>query len=155
MVPGTIGTPASFMSSRARVFEPMRVHRVGGRADEHDAGLLAGPREGGVFRQEAIAGVDCLGARLARGLEDLLHVQVALRGGTGAKQVGLAGPPGVRGVAIRLGVNGHAGHAELLQRAHHTDGDLAPVGHEDLAEHEAGRLLAWFAATCSPVSWPR
>jgi hypothetical protein len=57
-VPGTIGTPASFISSRARVFEPIASIALGGRADEDDPGLLAGAREGGVLGQEAVAGVD-------------------------------------------------------------------------------------------------
>ena len=61
--PGTIGTPASRMSSRARVLEPIASIALGRRADEDDARRLAGPREGGVLGEEAVAGVDRLGAR--------------------------------------------------------------------------------------------
>ena len=58
--------PASRMISRAFVFEPIASMALGGRADEDDAGLLAGAREGGVLGQEAVAGVDRLGAGLLR-----------------------------------------------------------------------------------------
>ena len=52
-------------------------------------GLVAGAREGGVLGQEAVAGVDGLGARLLGDLEDLLHLQVAL----GGRARGRAGTP--------------------------------------------------------------
>ena len=138
VVPGTIGTPASRMISRARVFEPIASIALGGRADEDDAGLLAGAREGGVLGEEAVAGVDRLGAGLLGDLEDLVHREVALGGRAGAEQVRLVGAPDVRRVAIGLGVDRHAGDAELLERPHHADGDLAAVGDQDLARTSAG-----------------
>ena len=64
VVPGTIGTPAAFISSRALVFEPIASIASARRADEHDARLLARAGEGRVLRQEAVAGMDRLGARL-------------------------------------------------------------------------------------------
>ena len=57
-----------------------RVDRARRRADEDDPGLLAGARERGVLGEEAVAGVDRLGARLLRDLEDLVDLQVALAG---------------------------------------------------------------------------
>ena len=65
------------------------VDRARRRADEDDAGLLAGAREGGVLGEEAVARVDGLGARLLRHLDDLLHHQVALAG----RARGRAGTP--------------------------------------------------------------
>ena len=61
-----------------------RVDRVGGRADEDEAGVLDGAREARVLGQEAVPGVDRLGARLLRRLDDLLDHQVALVGRAGA-----------------------------------------------------------------------
>ena len=124
-----------------------RVDRARGRADEDDPGLVAGAREGGVLGEEAVAGVDGLGARLLGDLDDLLDHQVALGGRPGAEQVRLVGAPRVRRVAIGLGVDRHAADAELLERAHHANGDLAAVCDKDLLEHlGAGRLSASDAA---------
>ena len=83
-----------------------RVDRVGGRADELDAGLVAGARERGVLGQEAVAGVDGLGAGLLGDLEDLVDDEVALRRRAGPEQVGLVGAADVGGVAVDLGVDG-------------------------------------------------
>ena len=75
VVPGTIGTPAARISSRARVFEPIASIALGGRPDEHDAGVLAGLRERRVLGEEAVAGMDRLGARALGDVEDLLDVR--------------------------------------------------------------------------------
>jgi hypothetical protein len=72
--------------------------------------------------------VDGLGAGLLGHLEDLLYDQVALARGPGAEQVRLVGAPGVRRVAVRLRVDGHARDAQLLERAHDANGDLPAVG---------------------------
>jgi hypothetical protein len=125
-VPGTI--------ARARL-RAHRLDRLGRGADEDHSGLLAGPREGGVLGQEAVAGMDRLRAGLIGDLQDLLHPQVALGCRAGAEQVGLVGAAGVRRVAIGLGIHGHGGDAELLQGPHDADRDLAPVGDKDLLEH--------------------
>jgi hypothetical protein len=79
--------------------------------------------------------VDGLRARLAGHVEDPLDVQVALRGGRPAEQVGLAGARDVRRVAVQLGVDGDRGDAELVERADDADRDLAAVGDQDLREH--------------------
>src|SRR6266540_155298 len=124
-------------------FRSHRVDRTGRRADEHDAGLVARAREVCVLREEAVAGVDGFGSGLPRHLEDLLHDQVALARRAGAEQVRLVRAPGVRRVAIRLGVDRHARDAELLERPHDADGDLAAICDQDLLEHlRAGRLSA-------------
>ena len=66
VVPGTIGTPAFFISSRARVLEPIASIARRRRADEGDPGVLQALGERGVLGQEAVAGVDGLGAGLPR-----------------------------------------------------------------------------------------
>ena len=72
----------------------LRAHgldRGGGRADEDDAGVVERHREGGVLGQEAVAGVDGLGARLLCDLDDLRDVQVALGRRGRAEEVRLVG----------------------------------------------------------------
>src|SRR6185437_7612924 len=89
VVPGTIGTPASRISSRARVFEPIAsIALAGGPMKTIPASSRA--RERGVLGEEPVARVDRLGARLARDPEDLLDGEVALGGGGSPEQVGLA-----------------------------------------------------------------
>ena len=117
-----------------------RLDRARGRADEDDAGVLAGLRERRVLGQEAVAGVDRLGAGAAGDIEDLLDVQVVLGGRALAEVVGLVGARDVGRVAVELGVDGDARDAELLERAHDADGDLAAVGDQDLAEHRPRKL---------------
>ena len=41
----------------------------------------------------------------------------------------------MEGVAVEVGVHGHGGDAELLAGTDDPDGDLAPVGDQDLGEH--------------------
>ena len=118
----------------------LRAHGVDGargRADERDAGLVAGAHERRVLGQEPVAGVDGLGPRLLRHLEDLLDVQVALGRRAAAQQVRLVGALDVGRVAIGLGVDGHRRDTQLLEGAHDPDGDLSTVGYEDLGEHAA------------------
>src|SRR3954467_9698108 len=96
VVPGTIGTPASFMISRARVFEPMAsIASAGGPMNlmpasspaRAKAALLARGCECGVLGEEAVAGVDRLRAGLLGGLDQLLDYEVALVRRPGADQV--------------------------------------------------------------------
>ena len=140
VVPGTIGTPAARHQLAGAGLGAHGLDRARRRADEDDPGLLAGLGEGRVLGEEAVAGVDRLGARLAGDLEDLLDVQVALGRRGAAQEVGLGRAADVQGVAVDLGVDGHRGDAELVQRAADADGDLAAVGDQDLREHGAGRL---------------
>ena len=72
VVPGTIGTPAAAINSRARVFDPIASIARRGRADEHDPVLLQGRGEPRVLGQEAVAGMDRLRARALDDLEQLL-----------------------------------------------------------------------------------
>ena len=64
-----------------------------------------------------------------------LGVQVALGRGLTAERVGLVGEADVQGVPVEIGVHRHRGDAQLLAGTDDPDGDLAPVGDEDLREH--------------------
>ena len=68
--PGTTGTPARCISARAPIFEPMRAIAVGRRADEDEAGVRAGGGERRVLGEEAVAGVDRVGAAAAGRVDD-------------------------------------------------------------------------------------
>ena len=98
-----------------------------------------GPGEVGVLGEEAVAGVHGVGAAALDDVEDGLGVEVALGRGLAAERVGLVGEADVQGVAVEVGVHGDGGDAELPAGADDPDGDLAPVGDQDLGEH--GRMV--------------
>ena len=109
--------------------------RCGRRADEDDAGGRAGPGEIRVLREEAVAGVDRLGAGGARDLDDAVGTQVGIARGRGADRMRLIRQRDVQGVGIGLAEHGDAADAQALRRAHDAAGDLPAIGDEQAAEH--------------------
>ena len=96
--------------------------------------------EGGVLGQEAVAGVDRLGAGALDHVEQLVDHQVALARRAGTEQVGLVGALDVQRVAVELGVDGDRGDPQLLAGTDDSDRDLAAVGDQDLREHAAAHF---------------
>ena len=123
---------------------------LGRRADEGHPALGDGPGEVGVLGEEAVAGVDGVGPALLDDAEDGLGVQVALGRGLAAQGVGLVGQPDVERVAVELGVDGHRGHPELAAGPDDPDGDLSPVGDENLLQHAAPFESAGMRRRSSP-----
>src|SRR5207245_1631809 len=89
----------------------------------------------GVLGEEAVAGVHRIGAAALDELQDLLGVEVALGRRLPAERVRLVREPHVQRVAVEIGVDGDARDAELTTRPDDSDGDLTPVGDQDLGEH--------------------
>jgi len=71
--PGTTGTPAPALDLGAH-----DAHRLGGGADENEAGPGHGLGEGGVLREEPVARMDRLAPGLERGLDDAVHAEIGL-----------------------------------------------------------------------------
>ena len=107
--------------------------RVG--ADEDDPGLLERDRERLALRQEAVAGMDGLGAGLAAGLHDVLDDEIGLRGGRGTNGDGFVRHLHMQGVPVGLRVDCDRLDAELARGLDDPTGDLAPVGNQDFLEH--------------------
>ncbi len=113
-----------------------QVQHRGGRTDERDAGVGAGLGEVRVLGQEAVAGVDRVGARLDGRPHDALGIEIgADRVALLADPVGLVGLEDVLGLAVLVGKDGDRLGAELGGRTERADGDLPTVRDEDLAEH--------------------
>ena len=121
-----------------------------------------GPGEVGVLGEEAVAGVDGVGAAARDRVEDGLGVEVALGRGLAAEGVGLVGEADVQGVAVEVGVHGDGGDAELAARADDPDGDLAPVGDQDpgrtaawrhMVTHRSGTFVAIGETSTPPTGW--
>ena len=111
--------------------------RLRRRADPGQPGVDDGLGEVGVLRQEAVAGVDGVGAGLARPPRGLADVQVAGGGGVAAERVRLVGGADVRRVPVRVGVHRDAGDPGVPAGPGDADRDLAPVGDEHLGQGHA------------------
>ncbi len=111
--------------------------------DEGDPLALAGLGEQRVLGEEAVAGIDRVGARLDGLGHDRLVVEVGPHGVAGlADLVGLVGLEAVLGLAVLVREDGDGAGAELGRGAEGADGDLTSVGDEDLAEHQTSRVAA-------------
>jgi len=107
----------------------------GGRTDERQAVVLDDLHEGRVFRQEAVAGMNRLGAGDLAGRDDRGEVQVALPRRRRADAHGLVGHADVHRVGVGGRMDGDGPDAHLAAGADHPQRDLAAVGDEDLVEH--------------------
>jgi hypothetical protein len=108
-------------------------------ADEGDARIGTGLREGRVFGQEAIARVHRLRARGLGDFEDAVGAQVAVarRGTTNAHR--LVASLHMLRVGIGIAVDRHGAHAHAASGGGHSAGNLAAVGNQDLLEHGVSR----------------
>ena len=123
-------------AARARLVAHQPNHvRVG--SDEADVAGLADLGEIRALGEEAVAGVDRVGAGDLGRADDRWHVQVAVGASRRSDADVLVGEPDVQRVLVGLGVHGHGLDAELAAGVDHAQGDLAAVGNQDLLEHAA------------------
>ncbi len=94
---------------------------------------VAGFGECGVFGQESIAGVYRIRARVARGRDDRIGIQVGLARGRGPDGSRLVGEAHVHRVAIGIRMHRDRVDAEPAAGPDHAAGDLAAVGDEQAA----------------------
>ena len=99
-----------------------------GRADEGESGGGAGFGEIGVFGEEAVAGVDGVGARGVGGGDDVVGAEIAVAGGGEADVVGFVGEGNVEGVLVGVGIDGDGAQAHAAGGADDPAGDFAAVG---------------------------
>ena len=94
-------------------------------------------REAGVLREEPVAGVNRVtAADEGRGDERGL-IQIAATRFRGTDADGFVGEAHAERVSVRLGVGEDRRHPQVAARPQDPDGDLAAVGDQDLAEHQA------------------
>src|SRR5690606_19574756 len=120
--------------------------RLRGGADPRQPGVDDRLREVRVLGQEAVAGVDRIGARTLRGVEQLVEHQVAVGRRLPAERERLVGEPDVRCVPVRIGVDGHARDTRVLRGPDHAYRDLATVRDEHL-RHAASLRHAYLHVT--------
>src|SRR5690606_16697909 len=111
------------------------------RADPDQARVDDRLRELGVLGQEAVAGVDGVGAGAGGDVQQLGDVEVGLGRCSTAQRVRLAGHLDVQGVTVLLGVDGHAADPGVRTGTRDPYGDLAPIGYQNLL-HRRPSFLA-------------
>src|SRR5205807_1684455 len=105
--------------------------------------------------EEAVAGVDGVDVVLLGEGDDAGDVEVGADGFAGlADAVRFVGLEAVQGEAVLVGVEGDGADAELVGGAENTDGDLAAVGDEELAD-AARRRNGSFLRHGNPSRDPR
>ena len=122
-------------------------HCFGFGADKGDAVCFAGVNKVRVFRQQAIPGVDGVGARHFGDADDFFNAQI---GGNRAKSfadaIGFVRLETMQPEFVLFGKNGNGFLTHLVRRAHDADSNFAAVGNEDLGEFGQGGLLFAVAA---------
>ena len=109
------------------------------RADEGDAGLIAGFDEIGVFRQKPIAGVDRIGPGHFGHADDFRDRQISPhRRQALTDQIGLVRLEAVQRKLVLFGIDRNGFLAHFIGRAHDANGNLATVGDKDLLEFGHG-----------------
>jgi len=108
---------------------------LGAWADESDVVLAEDFGEAGVFREEAIAGMDRVGAGDFAGRQQRgdVEIGIARRGWPDADA--LVGEFDMHRLRIGRRMDGDGGDAQLLGGAQDAQRNLAPVGNKDLIEH--------------------
>ncbi len=110
-------------------------HRLRRGTDEDDAGVGAGLGELGALRQKAVAGVDGVGAALARHPDDLGDREIGLdRPQAAADLIGLVGLKSMQGELIFLGEDRDRLQAEFVGGTEDANRDFGPVGYEQLRD---------------------
>ena len=123
-------------AARARLVAHQADHlRIG--ADEPDVAGLADFGEVRRFRQEAVPGMDGVGAGDLRGADDRRHVQIALGAARGADAHVLVGKPHVQRVLVGLRIHRHGLDAQLAARDDDAHRDLAAVRDQNFLKHWA------------------
>jgi hypothetical protein len=79
--------------------------------------------------------VNRLGMMFARSLQDAIDVQVAFGRCGGSDVLGFVRHSHVLPSAVGIGIDGDAGDPHFTQSTDYANGNLAPIGDQDLTEH--------------------
>ena len=133
-LPGSSGKPVFARVAARRDLVAPRPHRLRRWTDERDVALAAKARELGVLGEEAVAGVNRVGAGDLRRRHDRWNMQVTAERRRRADAHRFVGEADVKRARVGLGVDGDRGDAELAACADHAERDLTAVRDQDLLE---------------------
>ena len=103
----------------------------GARANPGQACVDHGLGKGGVFREEAVAGVHRVRSALLGNGQELFDVEVGVRRAVTIQPIGFICHAGVQRVDVGIGIHSDGLHAVVGAGAGDADGDLASVGNQD------------------------
>lgn len=107
----------------------------GGRwPDPDEPGVDHGLGELGVLGEETVTGVHSVSAGPLSDVQEFFDVQVGVRRGCTVQGECLVGQLHEEGTGVRVGVDRHGVDARVASRPDHADGDLTPVGDQDLRD---------------------
>ena len=109
---------------------------LGLRADEGDAVLGQNVGEARVLGEKSVAGMHRVGARDLAGRHQGRHIEIALARRRGADADAFVGELDVHRLLVGRRIDRDRGDAELLGRAQYAQRYFAPVGDQDLIEHD-------------------
>ena len=95
----------------------------------------AGFGECGIFRKEAIAWMDRIGAAVTRGANDASDVEVAVARGRRPDRDCAVGNFHMQCIGVCFRIHGNCGDAHAPCRAGDAAGDLAAIGNQQGAKH--------------------
>ena len=158
MVAGNDRHAGFFHQRLGAILQPHGADRRRGRADEGEAGLLAGVGEVAAFGQEAVAGMHALRARHSGRVDQTLDVEVALARLRRADEVGLVAQPPMQRMLVGRREHRDGSHSEPLGGAGDAAGDFAAIGNQDGLEHcelMTGRMMCGALTGCAAAAQRR
>jgi signal transduction histidine kinase len=105
---------------------------LGGRSDPDDARRRYRARKIRILGEEAVAGVNRVGAGPLGGGDDLGNDEVGVGAGCAVQTDGFVSKPDVLCVDVLIGIDGDGGDSRVFRGADDANGDFTAVGDEDL-----------------------
>ena len=113
---------------------------IGSRSDELDVTGFADLREVGVFRKQAVAGMDGVHVRDFGGADHRGNVEITLRQLRRADADRLIGKAHMQRIPVGLTVDCDRADAEFLACANDAQRNLAAIRYQDFIEHDVKAL---------------
>ncbi len=148
--PGTVETLAFAAAFFDSILSPMAAIAPGLGPMKTTPAFCKRARKRFAFGQEAVTGMDGLGAGRLAGLDDLLDDEIAFGRGRRSDEDGVIGHLDMQRVAVGLGIDGDRRNSHLAGGLDDATGDLAAVCDQYPFEHV---LLGWPWAGSSPAIW--
>lgn len=127
--------PDGSIEARGDILVADEADRLRHRSNPGDAVLGDLLREVRILREEAVARVDGIGARLERCAQDRVFIQVAVRGIGAADADGVVGQLDVKCILVCFREDGNGLDVELFAGADDAHRNLAAIGDQNAFEH--------------------
>ena len=116
-----------------------RIHRSGRWPYEFHSGIATGLRELRVLGKKTVTGMDGVGPRPPRDIENFPDIEIRFGGRSGPKGIGLVSLAHMQRGAVYVRVNHYGCNPHLVARAQHAHRNLTPVGDQNFLEHRHGQ----------------